>query len=83
MAEELRAARIGNELTKESSLRAHNTSLLIRHQLLVSLERGETDSHLWHDTGGDGTESLVKTQWGLALNDLCAGLDESSCLDLL
>lgn len=68
--------------TKESSLRAHNARLLIGHQLLIRLKRGESNGHLWHDTGGDGSESLVETQWSLALDDLGAGGDEAAGFDL-
>lgn len=71
-----------SSLTKESSLRAHNAGLLIGHQLLIRLKRGESNRHLWNDTGGDGSESLVETQWSLALDDLGAGGDEAAGFDL-
>ncbi len=70
------------KLTKESSLRANSAGLLISQNLLVSLKRGESDSHLWDNAGHDGAESLVQTKRGLALNDLCSSADETTGLDL-
>lgn len=68
--------------TEESRLRADNTSLLVRHPLLVCLEGSESNGHLGHDTGDDGTETLVETKRSLALHDFSAGGDETSRFDL-
>lgn len=68
--------------TQESSLRAHGAGLLIGHQFLIRLKRGESNRHLWHNTRGDGSESLVETQRSLALDDLGAGGDEAAGFDL-
>ena len=70
--------RLRSQHTQESSPRAHDASLLIGHQLLIRLKRSESNRHLWDDTGGDGSESLVETQWSLTLDDLGAGGDEAT-----
>jgi len=68
--------------TEESRLRANSTSLLVRHPLLVCLEGSESNGHLGHDTRDDGTKTLVETKRSLALDDFCAGGDETSRFDL-
>jgi hypothetical protein len=51
-------------------------------ELLLTLERGETDGHLGDDTGDNGTETLVETKTGLTGNDLLASSEETEGLAL-
>ena len=66
------------ETSEEEGLAGNDTGLLVGKKLLVPLERSETDGHLGHDTGENGTETLVQTKGSLLLDDLNTGLDEAT-----
>lgn len=68
----------GSQTGEEGGLTRDNTSLLVGQELLVPLERGETDGHLGDDTRQDGTETLVKTERRLLLDNLDTGADEAT-----
>jgi hypothetical protein len=52
--------------------------LLIGQKVLVRLETGESNRHFGHDTRKDSTETLVKCQGRLPLDDLDPCSDEPS-----
>lgn len=78
----LEAASSMGKPTEENGLWLNNARLLVGQQLLVCLEGSETDGHLGHDAREDGTETLVETKRSLLLDDLRAGRNETSRLDL-
>lgn len=58
-----------------------NGSIGLGQQTSVVLVRGESDGHLGHNTGHNGSQTLVQSQRALLLGDFDTGLDKSSLLD--
>lgn len=68
----------GSETSDEDGLAGDNAGLGIREDLLVPLERGETNGHLGNDTGQNGTQTLVETERCLLAHNVGARLDEAA-----
>lgn len=68
-------------LTKEDS-GSTNLAIGICHPGLVQLKGTETDSHLWHDTGNNCTQTFVKSPKRLIPYNLGTNTQETELLGL-
>jgi hypothetical protein len=67
----------GGEACEEEALARDHLGLLVHEQLLIPLERRETDGHFRDNTREDRPETLVQAKGCLLAHDLNAGADET------
>jgi hypothetical protein len=67
--------------TGNESVESTDGSIRLGQKTSVVLVRGESDGHLGHNTGHNGSETLVKSQRTLLLGNVNTSLDESDLLN--
>lgn len=65
-------------LTKEDHTDTRLARLSVRECVLVGFKTGEPDGHLGHNSGEDGTETLVQSQGCFSFDDVRTRGDETS-----